>query len=85
VREQRPERLCHLVHSIPAEADLDSVVLRAGAAGAAVVGASRGLMPNPWDRFEFDSRPSDKTVVAATDRRRKRWWPKVRTTRQIST
>lgn len=65
LREHPPGRLCHLVHSIPAEEDLEAITRRAAAAGAAVVGASRGLMPNPWDRSAFGPWPSEAIVGVA--------------------
>ena len=61
LREHRPERLCHLVHGIPAEVGPEAVARRALAAGAAVVGASRGPLPNPWDRSWFGPWPSATT------------------------
>lgn len=48
LRDHPPERLCHLVHSVPAEQPWHRPAERAASAGVGIVGVSHDLMPNPW-------------------------------------
>lgn len=48
LRDVPPERLCHLVHSVPPGLTASAVAAQVAAAGAGIAGVSHGLMPNPW-------------------------------------
>ena len=48
LREVLPERLCHLVHSVPPGVSGPAVAAQVAAAGAGIAGVSHQRMPNPW-------------------------------------
>jgi hypothetical protein len=48
MRDVAPERLCHLVHSVPPGVSAPEVAARVAAAGAGIAGVSHESMPNPW-------------------------------------